>query len=83
MAASRLAAILMPQDGFAPSQTMPETLARVFVMVILICSRLPPASQVMAAPLAPDALTTPQKAESRPIRVFWWMVRRFASKRAG
>ncbi len=45
--------------------------ARVFVIVIFICLMLPPAKYVIAAPLAQDALTAPQKADSLPIGVFW------------
>ena len=43
MALSRQVAIFAAQEGFAPSQTMPEAVASVLVRVISICSSVPPA----------------------------------------
>lgn len=68
--ASTLVAILAAQDAFAPSQTIPEIFANVFVTVLFICSNVPPSKYVIAAPLAHPALTAPQNAESLPIPVF-------------
>ena len=46
--ASSAAAIFEAQEAFAPSQIIPETAARVFMSAAAHCSRLPPASQVLA-----------------------------------
>ena len=42
MAASKLVAIFAAHEAFAPSQTIPEILAKVLLIVLFICSRLPP-----------------------------------------
>ena len=54
IAASTAAEILAAQLALAPSHTIPPTLPSVLETVAPICSRVPPHSQVMAAP-APQA----------------------------
>ena len=51
----------------APSHTIPPTLPSVFETVAPICSRVPPHSQVIAAPAPHAAQIAPQNAESAPI----------------
>ena len=60
MALSRLVAIFAAQEGFAPSQTMPEEVAMEFVIVWSICSSVPPSRYVMAHPAPVAAQTAPQ-----------------------
>ena len=68
--ASTAMAIFPAQEGLAPSQTMPERMARVFTMVWAMTSYPSPWRYAMPAAAPQPALTAPQKAESRPMLVF-------------
>ena len=53
-------AILPAQDGFAPSQTIPDKLARPFTKVFSMISLLSPFKKAIPATLTTPADTTPQ-----------------------
>ena len=62
--------IFAAQDGLAPSQMIPEAIAKVLDIAAFIFSLSLVSSHVIAA-LTPDAaLTAPQNAERRPIFLF-------------
>ena len=59
-APSREMAILPAQDGFAPSHTIPDKLARPFTRVCSMISWLSPFKKAIPATLTTPADTTPQ-----------------------
>ena len=72
----------MAQEGFAPSHTVPEIMPRVLVMVADTASYVPSVSHATPAAAPQPADIAPQKADSLPMGVFWWMVMRFDTTRA-
>ena len=58
--------IFMEQAGFAPSQSIPDKLATIFLTAAQASSYPPPISQVIAVEAPVEATTQPQRAESRP-----------------
>ncbi len=82
MAESKAIAIFEAQDGFAPSQIMPDMVANEFETVASITFSGSLYKYAIPAALAAAAQDTPQYAESFPIPLFKYIAIKFPNANA-